>query len=471
MSTPACSSQDELSLLEFQRGSSPNGSSSSSEEPKTELSTLQDSLRDVLLRSAAAPLPEVSDQLMRDIASQTGSAPLKDQITPVEINDSLIEIFRKRLAEPEIQIVDIENNVVDGKNAKSPDLEEIPLPCVPDADEPAKGRPRRDGPKLETIIESIQSPPDTDLTEEMKKTPLKTRVKILPNLDNNWASIPMTSTVEKIEPEEPKRVYIVDSGDNVSQTELGDFELWRTECHNGAYYLKSCRSRSITGPETPLPVRNKSAVVMFDKGTMTLEEDVGVLISREEGVETLTAMFPDVPRSALSDLLEKCNYDFQWVAEIITDSGSAYQVEGSSSVACEEVIDPKLETIIADGKKTIKRKKDRRGQQSELSQILKKEMESSFQIGSEHYSPHVLLVKKLRNSEFSLEDDVPPPSPPLPPPVEEFVDNFEDFYRDGEGNIPMPVDPGFFQQLLTRFGPPGTTPPVDLLKGKGCLFV
>lgn len=405
---------------------------------------------------------------MRDIASQTGSAPLKDQIAAVDINDSLIQIFRKRLTEPEPPLVDIENNVVDGKSAKSPDLEEIPLPCVPDADEPVKGRPRRDGPKLETIIESIQSPPDTDLAEDVKKSPLKTRVKILPNLDNNWASIPMTSTVHKMEPEEPKRVFIVDTVDNVSQIDPGDFELWRAECSDGTYYLKSCRSRPITGPETPLPVRNKSAVAMFDKGTMTLEEDVGVLISREEGVETLTAMFPDVPRSALADLLEKCNYDFQWVAEIITDSGSTYHVASAGgSVACEEVIDPKLETIISDGKKTIKRKKDRRGQQSELSQILKKEIESSLQIGSEHYSPHVLLVKKLRNSEFSLDDDVPPPSPPLPPPAEEFVENFDDFfYRDGDRTIPMPVDPGFFQQLLTRFAPPGVPPPtVDLIKG------
>lgn len=545
LSTPAGSSQDELSLLEFERGSTPIASSSSSEEPKTELSTLQDSLRDVLLRSAAAQLHaaaieplDAREQLMREIASQTGgtapaehsrqpqpetqlirdaavliSDPAKptDQEGPsdlasVDINDSLLDMFRNRCflsddSKPITTTLDDQNNIVDfAKTAKSPDLEEIPLPCIPEPETvPEKGKTRREG-KLETIVESAQSPPDTYVMHSgsslgaVKKVPSeKVKGGILPtNLDLNWASIPMTSPPETPQVQPPKRAERPESVDHGTLTEPAHFDLWRSDVSKGEFTILITASRNINAPDTPLPVRSKAAIAMFDKSTATSEENQDIL-GVQGALQVLAAMFPNVPPADLADLLEKCQHDAQWVAELITDSSlpTLQPLEGASvsfeepgaSVCFEEPVDPKIETIISDGKKTIKRRKDRKGPSSELSQLLKKEIESSFQIGNEHYSDHVLHIKKVREGDFSSDKVVSVPEEiPTPDAVsgEAWVEEdgeaaaaaavgavgrtFSPEDGERETTIPMPLDPDFFQQLVARFAGPGVAPR-DSLKG------
>jgi len=462
LSTPAGSSQDELSLLEFERSSTPpNRSSSSSEDPKTELSTLQDSLRDVLLRSAAAQGNDGLGHLLHDIALQTKlpwienpervtieSETGKEMVVnepEVELNDSLLEIMKKR-HEDKICPLPKEADVV-AKSVKSPDLEEIPLPCLPKPDEPVERKTRLEGPKLETIIESLQSPPDTEGLETCQ--PIK-KHKLLTNIDPNWGNIPihMPKPVLPPKPELLRKPERPESKNQETLTENSDFNLWRS---NGIYTIILTTPRVITDANTPVPVRCKTQIVMFDKSTTTDD-----LQESSAGLQDLISMFPHVPEHDLADLYEKCSQDVQWVAELITDSNFE-NLEGKSIAPepFEKPVEPVLEAVITDGKKTIKRKKEKKnGSNSELSQILKKGIESSFQIGTEHYSDHVLLIKKLKEGEITMDSPICDNAPEWEGEKEEIVASGAPT-QEAEDTIPMPLDPVFFQHLLSKFEGPG----------------
>ena len=477
--------------------------------PQVELS---DSLLDVFNKRF--------DNLAKNLESKAG-----DMTNVVPINKSLLQSLVKKYSADDIDKISAadseESNSVKStfELKQSPDLEEVPLPSVPVynytdtkllAD--VKKTTRKENPsseksksatdcsewcsetleeKFEAVVNSWNQPinkeqrkdddspkearPRNDYLGAIKKTGANTRDKspeeLLRSVDLSWSSIPFTSSWEDVSkkppelqiptfPKPPRKSTL--KSDSSTITLLGDFDLWRKD-EKGIIKLNTCSRNINENYKTPdNPVNNVSTVLMLDKGSMTLDIEEMNNVERDNAIETLCGMFPDIPKEHLSYVFDKCKGNLIWTIEVLleTPQNLAENTEERSSIAQEEnAITNHADYVslqnvnISDGKKTIRRRKDKKSAVSESSLLLKKQIEESIQINEDVYQDKTLFLKKLRHGEIEFGDGpINPPSENPNENLDEVKDLEESDDDEEEETIPMKLDSEFFGILTQIFG-------------------
>lgn len=504
-------------------------SSSSSEEQETQLLTLQESLREALIDTyeKRKQLEETSIKNSTHITdnkdlimdgqreSEEFINAMNKRLENIRIEDStvkesppadsaLVDYILKsydteKSAESKVKVLSQE---IIGQNKKSPDLEEVPLPSIP---LDLQGVPIGSTIKRQTmdeIISTWDTPPDKKATVDshpkperpksgllgaIKKTGIQrdqSPEELLRSVELSWSSIPFTSSWEDINKKigteqkelpqrsKPQRKNVLKT-DSSTNTKYSDFDLWKDggsdvvkltpQNRNINQNLEYNSSAYLCGTQYP----------MLDKGSMTSDLDESDTIPMEASLEILSGMFPDIHPEMLEDVLEKCKGDVHWAVNLLLDSPHNVDIpldrkhlEDGSSVAVGNSI-PIENLVISDGKKTIKRRKDRKAVPSELSLMLKKQIEDSIHINDEYYDKSLLLKRQAeRNLEYnSLPNSFTDPSQILefnnkrnyetefPPSLAQVVHQSPQEDEDEEEEtIPMKIDPEFFRQLATHFG-------------------
>lgn len=539
--TGTCS-QEDLNVSEMESLRSISDSSSSSEEQETQMLSLQESLKDMLIdntkkleeaprssfteeenekRSSSLSKPtgvELSDSLL-GVLGKRFETPTKTSLNmmneSVSLSDSVLQMLVKKYSsEEEVQSHNIATNkeLSDSECKKSPDLEEFPLPSIPfsEVENNLNEKPytaiikpssekltdweSSKGNKLEDIINSwdevpSSKPRETDnapkdprtknsLLGAIKKTGLTPRDKspeeLLRSVGLSWSSSPFNSSWEDVSKKSsdansqlPKtQRKLVLKSDSSTNTVHTDFDLWMK--NDNDYIKLEARSRNINQnykePETPM--RSVPEVLMLDKSSMTIEaEDMETLLD-ESALDNLSGMFPNISKEYLSDILEKCKGNILWAVELLLEtpqnlgnfSSQSLPEDNTVPAQNESIPEPDyspLQKIISDGKKTIKRRKDRKGATNELSLLLKKQIEESIQINEDLYQDKTLFLKKLRHGEIEFGDE-PIGFLPLEASVEGVVEESKEVEEPGEEEfeetIPMKLDTEFLNILTQKFG-------------------
>lgn len=408
-----------------------------------------------------------------------------------------------------------ESHIIDNEvSKKSPDLEEVPLPSIPPdknenespkfqcleseiannskSVELSADRPVLKRDNFEDIVNSWncsiaeESKKDTSpkpartknsLLGAKKKTGANTRDKspdeLLRSVDLSWSSVPFTSSWEDVSDKplesefqslpKPQRRFVLKS-DSSTNTLHGDFDLWKKEVDGIVKLTAHSRNINQNYRESEIPVSHVSDILMLDKSSMTLDAEEMDSMGREIALETLTGMFPDISKHHLIEILDKCKGNLIWAIEVLLETPQnlanlpdAALIE-ESPVSCQgakAIEEPDYVSLqnamISDGKKTIKRKKEKKSAPSELSLILKKQIEDGIQINEDFYQDRTLFLKKLRHGEIEFGDGPLEPVPEIP--AENTVQSYEcEEDIEEEETIPMKLDPDFFRILNQQFG-------------------
>ncbi|KAK6631801.1 hypothetical protein RUM43_013865 [Polyplax serrata] len=555
--TAASCSQDDLSLVNYEgieNTSSRKLSSSSSEEQETQMLSLQESLRDVLLENNQRVNElslennnntkpgkqsinidanskqidvDLSDSLMKVLDSHYDKSPNKNTADvenectrgAIPINESLLQILVNKYSADDV--VDSEtaainfrkqdngSNIV-GQSVKSPDLEGVPLPCIPPDGSilPTLSKSEQSQApnisnfdwaskqdKFEEIVsswnhigvkesKSVGGPKDQrcknpGILGAIKRAGISTIDKspeeLLGEIVPSWSSSSFTSSwegtskgvphsgVQNLPQYQRKSASKTDSCTNTCHD---DFDLWKKNDETVTKLLAHSRNINPNYTEPVISKAHKSDVLMLDKSSMTA--DMGEVYSYGNALDTLSGMFPDISQDHLIDIFDKCKGNLLWAIEVLLESpqnlASTPRTHETDPILYNDAKaireDPdyiSLQNIaISDGKKTIKRKKDKKSNTSELSLMLKKQIEESIQISEDFYQDKTLFLKKLRHGEIEFGDepmvhmtDVTNQS--IPDKLDE-----QDSEEDEEETTPMKLDPDFFKRLIQLFGPVDT---------------
>ncbi|KAL0276489.1 UNVERIFIED_CONTAM: hypothetical protein PYX00_004050 [Menopon gallinae] len=528
---PACSSQEELSLLDFddETKEDKDDSSTSSEEQETQLLTLQESLREALIDSYEMRKQleenskknstqvsddkdltmdgqrESSDAFMDAVSKHLENIRMEDgglkEIPPGDnaiVNYILKSYDTEKGVESKTKAVGQE---IEGQSKRSPDLEEVPLPSIPPGTQEASAGSTTKRQTMDEIMSSWDTSeegnkakndsqpkperPKSGLLGAIKKTGIQrdqSPEELLRSVELSWSTIPFTSSWEDINKKmvteqkelpqrsKPQRKTVAKS-DSSTNTKHSDFELWKED---GSDVVRlTPQNRDINQNLDSATCLYATQYPMLDKGSMTSDLEDYNTAPMEASMEILSGMFPDIQSEALADVLEKCKGDIHWAVNLLLDSPHNIDItldrkplEDASGIAVDSSSIPIENLVISDGKKTIKRRKDRKAAPSELSLMLKKQIEDSIRINEEYYEKNAYMK---RQAEMNAECNAVQNSFADPSQTQEFDSTrmYESEYPstfaqvshspqddedEEEETIPMKIDPEFFRQLASHFG-------------------
>lgn len=248
----------------------------------------------------------------------------------------------------------------------------------------------------------------------------------------NWNSADAVQKIEnstEVMPQDqreykPKAVTI----DQSTNTCYTDFNL--LHCDNSDETIKEkilfSKNRNICEGRSPSVNVYKPNFLMFDKSTMT-GDDLVCETKLKYDFQQLVEMFPETELGSLMELVDRCDGNLDWAADVLADSERNAQLsvnnsfdkhsgvplemfgtfkESSFVQAGEPTADALVFGVPSQSMRLKKSNKQEKKNASESQLELKKQIESSFVLDKSHYSEHVWKIKKKRNGDFVKRDNV-----------------------------------------------------------------
>lgn len=214
-----------------------------------------------------------------------------------------------------------------------------------------------------------------------------------------------------------------------------------------------------------------SLKLMLDKGTYT-ENDFEVedpkSKSKQEKIKELVRLFPNRSTASIKELLKQCNWDLNYVSNILlddTDSPIASFVSDENNDADSEIessaeeqsedSDADKEDATVTPEPTCEDVLPTRNAQEEAEEV-KRHIEKSFDFNERCYSPHTLAIKNLRRG---MREGAIPKTLPIPLGESEISTiestqepSTSDSSDEGSETLEFIVGKDFIQQLVDKFG-------------------
>lgn len=334
------------------------------------------------------------------------------------------------------------------------DIKDSPKPQRSLAD---KRKPGRN--KLFTTSESVNWEPFCPTTSEWAG------LNISAVQPTNGIISPLPSTVEYMD----------------SSTNTQSFD---TKPENWSFFtLLTPVSRNINSSYFSSNIISPRLKLSLDKGTMTSDEEEFNIMAEDsknkaEHLKNMKAVFSHIPEHYLKDILERCNGDFNWAVEILLDgetengfiNSEEKQVPGEPSEETESIVNSLCSPMQNTISETLKDEENRektayenacmQEKCLEESVNLKKHLEHNFSFSDDHYSNHVLkLRRKIHGIPAPKEDENMDNLTMFPEPMAEpYVsprtssESSEEVSEEGDNVVSVTVGNEFIQSLHEIYG-------------------
>lgn len=285
-------------------------------------------------------------------------------------------------------------------------------------------------------------------------------------------------------PQLPSAVEYTDSSTNTQCFDIKP-ENW------SSFTLLTPVSRDINSSYISPKIMSPRLKLSLDKGTMTSDEEEFNIMAEDgknkaEHLKNMKAVFSHIPEHYLKDILERCNGDFNWAVEILLDGETENgfinpdeeQVpeepseESESQSIVNSLCSPVQSTFIEKLEDEENRKKTAHENAclqekciAEESVNLKKHIEHNFAFSDDHYSEHVLkLRRKIHGTSAPKEDenkDTLTLSPEPPVSLRSSSESSEEVTEEEDKVVSVTVGDEFIQSLQQIYGASSCDHPLE----------